>query len=121
MTLIENVVSATVLALTLVVIVGLAPRALRAANHIEIRMQAHKLAQSVLEQHRSLKAAQLPAQASQALDAYAMDMQGVHLLPELEILSLKPLTRELRVKVRWDEQGVHREVAHTAVVTELKR
>jgi type II secretory pathway pseudopilin PulG len=121
LTLIENVVSATVLSLTLVVVVGLAPRALRAANHIEYRMQAHKLAQSVLEQHRSLKAAQLQPQTSLPLNVYALDMQGVQLLPELEILQLKPLTRELRVKVRWDEQGVAREVLHTVVVTELKR
>lgn len=121
MTLIENAISATVLSLTMVCTVALAPRAMRAAVHIEVRTQAHKLAQTVIEQHRCLPAAQLQPQASLAVSAYVMDMQGTRLTPELQILSLKPLTRELRVRVSWNEGNQRREVLHTTVVTELKR
>ncbi|MBX3165780.1 MAG: hypothetical protein KF760_00155 [Candidatus Eremiobacteraeota bacterium] len=119
--MIESVASATVLALTLVAMVALAPRALRAATHIETRSQAHKLAQTILEQHRRLPAAQLQPQASLALTAYALDTQGTRLTPELQIVGVKPLTRELRVKVSWEEGGARREILHSAVVTELRR
>lgn len=121
MTLVETVASATVLSLTLVVMVALAPRALRAATHIETRSQAHKLAQTILEQHRLLPAAQLQPQASLAMAAYAIDVQGTLLTPELQILNVKPLTRELRVKVSWSEGVARREIVHSTVVTELKR
>lgn len=119
--MIETVASATVLSMTLVAMVALAPRVLRAGSHIETRAQAHKLAESVLEQHRRLPAAVLAPQASLVMSAYAIDMQGTLLTPELQILRVKPLTRELRVKVGWDEGGSRREIVHSAVVTELKR
>jgi hypothetical protein len=119
--MIENVIAATVVSLTLVVVVALAPRATKAAAHIEIRAQAHKLAQTVIEKHRPLTAAQLAPQASAVQTAYALDFQNVQLVPELEIVRVKPLTRELKVKVVWDEGGTRREILHSAVVTELKR
>lgn len=128
MTLVENVISSTILGLTLVAMLALCPRALLAGAHTANRFQAHKLAQAVLEKHRLLPAAQLTPQASTELAAYALDFGGTRLTPQLAVLPVKRLdnqpallSRELHVRVSWNESGSLREVSHSAVVTEVKR
>lgn len=127
-TLVETILAVTILAMTAVIMLALCPRAIDAARHNESRSQAYKLAQTVLERHRLLTTPQLNPQPSRELSEYALDSQGTLLTPFLEIRAGKlsnaqPAlkTRELRVKVAWNEKGQRREIEQSLLVTELKR
>lgn len=122
MSLIEVVLSATLLSLALMAILTLLPSANMVGRQAEIRMQADHLAQTLLERRRLLPFAQLVPQPPTLLAVVKRsDLPDMQPIVEIVATGAGNHAREIRVTVTW--KAFHRDgsLTRASVVTSLLR
>lgn len=123
--LIETVVSASLLAMVLLVIVSTLPSVYLVQNRGRYRLAAHQLAQSLLEERRALPFTALNVNSVTPLDPRIIDGTTIQLKPTLEVKAVsghQPAhLLDVRVTVTWEFQSKTESVVHELRLLNLRR
>jgi hypothetical protein len=116
----ETMFSLAFLGLVMIVILNIFPTSMASVRSAEYRSQADSIAQTCLERHLYTRFADLPVGLSKDLktESLAPIDYSVH-LDVLKADGDEQYLRRLRVTVRWEFKGVHREVVRETLTHRL--
>ncbi len=122
LTLVETVISTSLVAIAIVAVLALCPTSKAVSRQAEVRLAADNLAQALLEDRRLLRLAQLEPGGPTPL-ARVPGPATVEFTPFLEVRAAGAglRGREIRITVRWTAFGREGSVTHSTVVTPLHR
>lgn len=117
--LIEVILSLTVLGLALTALVGLVPAGMLNLRAAEQRTTAGQLAQSLLEEASLMDPPAIPAGARDEVE-----LEGITYRPRVDVGAVDahlPKARRVRVTVQWKHGEISREVFRERVLTRVPR
>ncbi|MGE0492112.1 MAG: type II secretion system protein J [Vulcanimicrobiota bacterium] len=122
LTLVEVIVSLTLIAALVVLVFNLFPGSLLSTARGEQTIQADLIAQSALERKGAGAFSSLVV--GQVEDLEEVVRHGVHFRGTIEVVSAPADTqylKGLRATVRWESRGVEHQVVHESWVSSVKR
>ena len=125
LSLIETVVTVSILALTLMVIINLVPGVYILQSRARFRVAAHEVAHSILEERRARPFQDLVTGGPVALPDRTIEGTSIVLRPSLTISELPPHKPTdlllLHVEVKWDYKDKTERIVHELRLLNLPR